>query len=192
MLPRIFLVRHGETEWSRAGRHTGRSELPLTPDGETEAAALQHRLAKIEFALVLCSPRQRARRTCELAGFAKRAEIADDLAEWDYGEYEGLTRREVRAKDSAWNLFHDGAPGGETPEQVSARAEKIIRRLRAVTGNALLFSHGHFLRVLAARWVGWSVSNAQPLFLSPASISILGFEHDNREEPAIREWNQRR
>jgi probable phosphoglycerate mutase len=189
MLPRIYLIRHGETEWSIASRHTGRSDLPLTPQGEEQARRLAPILAQIDFSLVLCSPRQRARRTCELAGFLQRAEIAEDIAEWNYGEAEGLTRTEVRAKHPNWNIFRDGAPGGESPDEIYARADKVVRRLRALNANALLFSHGHFLRILGARWVGWPVATAAPLFLSPASISVLGFEHENPDEPVLRQWN---
>lgn len=189
MLPRVYLVRHGETEWSQAGRHTGRSDLPLTRRGEEQARGLKDRLATVPFELVLCSPLQRARRTCALAGLSDRSEITNEIAEWNYGEYEGLTRVEVRSKRPGWNLFKDGAPGGESPEDVSARADAVVARLRRLTGNAVLFSHGHFLRVIAARWVGWPVRNAQPLFLAPASISVLGYEHENNEEPVIFEWN---
>jgi broad specificity phosphatase PhoE len=191
MLQQVFLVRHGETEWSIAGRHTSRSDLPLTPKGEAEARELGPVLAKLDVSFVLCSPRRRAIRTCELAGFRERVEITEAIAEWDYGDVEGLTGIEVRTKLPHWNLFRDGAPRGETPEQISARADLVVSRIRGVSGNALLFSHGHFLRAFAARWVGWPVHYAQPLLLSPASLSILGFEHDNLEEPAIRQWNYR-
>src|SRR4051812_17252420 len=185
---RVYLIRHGETEWSVAGKHTGRSEIPLTSNGEHLARAVGHRLRAIQFSSVLTSPRERARRTCELAGLRPH-QIEVDLAEWDYGKFEGLTTAEIRESRPDWNLFRDGCPGGESPEQISRRADRLIARLKETDGNIAIFSHGHFLRVLAARWIGMPVEAAQHFVIGAASIGILGFEHDRPEEPAILAWN---
>ena len=187
-LPRVFIVRHGATEWSESGRHTGRTDVPLLPQGEQEAAAVAPRLAEITFALVLTSPLARAKRTCELAGFGSRADPDRDLAEWDYGAYEGLTTPQIRQQRPGWYLFRDGCPDGELPEQVGARADRVIARVRAVEGDGLIFSHGHFSRVFAARWLGLPANHARYLALSTASLSILGYEH-GRDEPALLLWN---
>ena len=189
MLPRIYLIRHGETEWSLSGQHTGRTDIPLTARGEERAQQLGARLRNIQFAQVLTSPRQRARRTCELAGFGAVAEIDPDLAEWEYGDYEGLRSVDIRKLQPDWDLFRDGCPGGETPAQVSERADRFLARLRALHGNVALFSHGHFGRVLAVRWIGLTVSEARRFVLSTASLSILGYEHDSVAEPVIALWN---
>ena len=175
MLPRIYLIRHGETEWSLSGQHTGRTDIPLTARGEDEARELGQRLRDIQFARVLTSPRQRARRTCELAGLGPVAEIEPDLAEWDYGDYEGQRSADIRKARPDWNLFRDGCPRGEMPAQISDRADRLIARLRVLDGNVALFSHGHFGRVLAARWIGLPVSEGQH-FLLPTAPPTPGQE----------------
>jgi len=185
----VYLIRHGETEWSLSGRHTGRTELPLTEHGEAAARKLGERLRQIPFDRVLVSPRQRARRTGELAGLTPALEIEADLAEWDYGDYEGRRSAEIIATRSDWNLFHDGCPNGESPAQVSDRADRLIARLRAPEGNIALFTHGHFGRVLGLRWIGQPVEQAQHFLLSPASLSELGYEHDRADQPVIARWN---
>jgi probable phosphoglycerate mutase len=189
MLPQIHLIRHGETAWSLSGQHTGRTDIPLTPRGEEQARQLRDVLHKTEFSHLLTSPLQRARRTCELAGFQQRLETEPDLVEWDYGQYEGLTTAAIRQLRSDWSLFQHGCPGGESPEAVSQRADRMVTRLRALEGEVAVFSHGHFLRALAARWLGQPVSHGQHLLLHTASVSILGFEHTNIGEPAIVTWN---
>jgi len=189
MLPRIYLIRHGETEWSLSGQFTGRTELPLTQRGEDLARELGGRLAAISFTGVLSSPRQRARRTCELVIPGVTPEIEPDLAEWDYGDYEGKHSAAVHAQHPDWNLFRDGCPRGETPDQVSARADRLIAKVRTFGGNIALFSHGHFGRVLAARWIGLPVSEAQHFLLNTASLSVFDYEHDLADSPAIAVWN---
>jgi broad specificity phosphatase PhoE len=189
MPAQIFLVRHGETAWSKSGQHTGRTDLPLNEQGEQEARTLVERLGATKFSRVFTSPRQRARRTCELAGLGAAAEIEPDLAEWDYGDYEGLRTAEILKLQPDWNLFRDGCPHGEMPAEISDRADGLIARLRALEGNVALFSHGHFGRVLAARWIGLPVNEAQRFLLSTASISILGYEHKSVAEPVICLWN---
>ena len=189
MIQRLYLIRHGETEWSLSGQHTGRTDIPLTARGEAEARELGQRLRVIPFSRVFTSPRQRARQTCELAGLRPTAEIEPDLAEWDYGEYEGQRSVDIRTKRPDWNLFHDGCPGGESPAQVSDRADRLMARLRTMQGEIAIFSHGHFGRVLGARWIGLSVGQAQCFLLSTASISILDYEHDRPDQPVIAIWN---
>jgi broad specificity phosphatase PhoE len=186
---RLTLVRHGETEWSLSGRHTGRTDIALTARGEDGARALEPYLRGVASALVLTSPRVRARRTCALAGLGAAAEIAAELAEWDYGDYEGRRSADIDGERPGWNIFRDGCPGGETPQQVSDRADRLIDRLRPSGGEVALFTHGHFGRVLAARWVGWPVIEARHFTLSVASISILGFEPSQSETAAITLWN---
>lgn len=186
---RLYLVRHGETEWSHSGRHTGRTDIPLTADGEDEALQLARHLRGIPFAHVLTSPRQRARQTCELVGLASVAEIVPDLAEWDYGDYEGQRSVDIYKKRADWNLFRDGCPHGEMPAQVSGRADRLIAHLRAMEGNVALFSHGHFLCVLAARWIGLPLVEAQHFSLGTASLSILGHDPHHPEVPVIALWN---
>jgi broad specificity phosphatase PhoE len=187
-LPLVYLARHGETAWSLSGQHTGRTDLPLTERGEAQARALGEQLHGVVFAKVLTSPSQRAVRTCELAGWGAVAEIDPDLAEWDYGDYEGRRTAEILTARPDWQLFRDGAPGGESPEQAGARADRIIARIRAVHGNALIVSSAHISRVLSARWLGLAPSDGRHFVLSTASLSILGYEHD-MTEPVIRLWN---
>jgi broad specificity phosphatase PhoE len=190
-LPVVYLARHGETAWSLSGQHTGRTDLPLTERGERNARALGERLRGMTFAKVLTSPLQRAVRTCELAGFGAVAEIDPDLVEWDYGEYEGRRTAEIHSERPDWQLFRDGCPGGESPDQIGARADRVVGRVRAVKGDVLVFSSGHFLRVLAARWLGLDAAGGRYLLLSTASLSALGYEH-HQAEPAIRLWNETR
>jgi broad specificity phosphatase PhoE len=189
MLPWIYLVRHGETAWSLTGQHTGRTDIPLTARGEEEARELGRRLRDIPFARVLTSPRQRARRTCEFAGMSPAAEIEPDLAEWDYGDYEGKNSAEILQTQPNWNLFRDGCPSGETPAGVSDRADRLIARLRLEQGNIALFTHGHFGRVLGVRWVGLPVGAARHFLLSTAAFSVLGYEHDRSDQLAVALWN---
>jgi broad specificity phosphatase PhoE len=190
-LPVIHLARHGETAWSLSGQHTGRTDLPLTERGERNARALGQRLRGLEFAKVYTSPLQRAARTCELAGIGTSAEIDPDLVEWDYGQYEGRRTAEIHAERPDWQLFRDGCPGGESPGQIGARADRVVGRVRAIKGDVLVFSSGHFLRVLAARWLGLDASGGRYLLLSTASLSALGYEH-NLAAPAIQLWNETR
>jgi broad specificity phosphatase PhoE len=185
----IILVRHGETLWSLTGQHTGRTDLALTENGEARASRLRPLLQKMRFEHVLTSPLRRARRTCELAGLGSAARIEPDLREWDYGDYEGLTTREICASRPGWNVFQDGCPGGESVAQVSQRADRLLAGLSRLGGNVALFSHGQFLRAVAARWVGLAVSEGQHLALDTASVSILGFEQHNGSIPAICVWN---
>jgi probable phosphoglycerate mutase len=187
-LPAVYLARHGETEWSLSGQHTGLTDLPLTERGERNARRLGERLKGLSFAKVFTSPLQRARRTCELAGFGDRAEIDPDLVEWNYGEYEGKRTQEIHAKRPDWQLFRDGCPGGESPQQIGARADRVIKRIRAIRGNVLIFSSGHILRVLTARWLGLEPVGGQYFLLSTASLSALGYEH-KLSEPVIQLWN---
>lgn len=189
-LPRIFLIRHGETEWSQLGKHTGTTDLPLLPRGETDARNVRPRLEKIAFSHVFCSPRQRARQTCQLAGLGDRAAIEQDLAEWDYGDYEGQTSTEILAHRPTWSIYRDGCPGGESAEQVTARADRLCARLGQLSGNVAIFSHGHFLRILTTRWVNWPIENAQNFLLSTASLSVLAFNHNTRSRPVIAIWNE--
>ena len=190
-LPVIYLARHGETVWSVSGQHTGRTDLPLTARGERHARRLKDRLDGLGFDKVYTSPLQRAARTCELAGFGAVADIDPDLVEWDYGEYEGRRTVEIRKDRPDWRLFRDGCPGGETPDQVGARANRVVGRIRAVRGNVLIFSSGHFLRVLSARWLGLDPAAGRYFLLGTAGICTLGYEHD-LSEPAIRLWNDTR
>jgi broad specificity phosphatase PhoE len=188
-LPVIYIARHGETVWTITGQHTGLTDLPLTPQGEKNARALAARLAGLQFAKVLTSPLERARRTCALAGFGDVAEVEENLVEWNYGEYEGLRTVDIHAKRPDWELFRDGAPGGESPAQVVARADNVWRRVRDVTGNVLLFSSGHFIRVLAARWIGLEPSvHSNSFLLGTASLSAVGYDPD-LSRPVIRLWN---
>lgn len=189
MLPRIYFIRHGETEWSLSGQYTSRTDLELTPRGEDMARELGLRLQETSFARVLTSPRQRARRTCELVVPGLTPEIEPDLAEWDYGDYEGQHSATVRKKHPDWNLFRDGCPQGETPAQVSFRSDRVIAKVRAMEGNIALFSHGHFGRVLAARWSGLAVIEARHFLLGTASLSVFDYEHDQADSPVIALWN---
>lgn len=188
-LPIVYLARHGETEWSLTGQHTGLTDLPLTERGERTAQRLGQRLKGLTFAKVFTSPLQRARRTCELAGFGAVAVIDPDLVEWNYGDYEGRCTKDIRAERPGWQLFRDGCPAGESPQQVAMRADRVVSRVRAVKADVLLFSSGHFIRVLASRWLGLSLSsNARSFMLSTASLSALGYEQD-LSRPVIRLWN---
>jgi broad specificity phosphatase PhoE len=191
-LPIVYLARHGETIWTLSGQHTGLTDLPLTERGERTARRLGERLRGLVFTRVFTSPLQRARRTCELAGFGTVAEVDPDLVEWNYGEYEGRRGAEIRAQRPDWNLFRDGCPGGETPQQVSARADRVVNRVRSIPGDVLLFTSGHFIRVLASRWLGIEPSaNSRFFMLSTASLSALGYENDV-SRPVIRFWNDTR
>jgi probable phosphoglycerate mutase len=188
-LPEVYLARHGNTAWTMTGQHTGLTDLPLTANGESNARRLGERLQGMTFAKVFTSPLQRAVRTCELAGFGAVAETDPDLVEWDYGQYEGLRSAEILRQRPDWQLFRDGAPGGESPAQISERAERVVKRVRAVPGNVLLFSSGHFIRVLTAAWLALGLASAGRYFLlSPASLSALSYEH-NLSQPVIRLWN---
>jgi probable phosphoglycerate mutase len=187
----VYLARHGETEWSLSGRHTGLTDIPLTAGGERNAQRLGQRLREIGFVKVLTSPLKRAARTCELAGFGSVAEVDRDLFEWNYGDYEGRTTEEIRVERPDWQLFRDGCPGGESPAEVGARADRIVAKVRAFGGNVLLFSSGHFLRVLAARWLGLEPGAGRFFLLGTASLSAVGYEH-TLAEPVIRFWDDTR
>ena len=193
--PVVALARHGETEWSLSGQHTGLTDLPLTVAGEEQARRLGERLRGLRFVRVLTSPLQRAARTCALAGFGPGSEIEaetePDLVEWDYGEYEGIRTAEILRERPGWQLFRDGCPGGESPDEAGARADRVIARVRAVGGDVLMFSSGHFSRVLAARWLGRPAGDGRYFILNTASLSLLGYEHD-MTEPVIRLWNDTR
>ena len=191
-LPIVYLARHGETAWTISRQHTGLTDLPLTERGERTARRLGDRLKRIMFAKVWTSPLQRAARTCELAGFKSVAEVDKDLVEWDYGQYEGRRTAEIREERPSWELFRDGCPGGESPHEVAVRADRIVKRVREVPGNVLIFTSGHFMRVLATRWLGLEPSvNCKFFMLSTASLSALGYEHDVTR-PVIRLWNETR
>jgi broad specificity phosphatase PhoE len=187
----VYLARHGETAWSLSGQHTGLTDLPLTKRGECNARRLGERLKGLEFTRVFASPLQRAKRTCELAGFGLRAEVDRDLVEWNYGEYEGLRTADIRAKRPDWEMFRDAFPGGESFDQIAARADRVVERVRSIDGALLLFSSGHFLRVLAARWLGLKPQVARHFLLSTASLSSLTYEHDP-SQPVIGLWNETR
>ena len=188
-LPVIYLARHGETAWSLSGQHTGRTDLPLTERGQRNAGQLGNRLKELRFAKVLASPLQRAARTCDLAGFKGAAELDPDLLEWDYGQYEGQTSSQIKAVFPTWNLFRDGCPGGESPEEMAARGDRLAQKLKVLSGNVICFAHGHILRVLAARWIGHPVTLAGGLLLGTAGLSILSYDHNDPGQPAIRVWN---
>lgn len=190
-LPQIFLARHGETAWSLSGQHTGLTDIPLTERGERNAVRLGERLKGMTFPKVFTSPLQRARRTCELAGFGKVAEVDPDLTEWNYGAYEGIRTADIHKTRPDWRLFRDGCPDGETLEAIGKRADRVIARVRAINQDVLLFSSGHFLRVLAARWLGLPPSGGQYLYLGTATLSTLGYEHD-ASDPVLRLWNDSR
>ena len=185
----LYLFRHGQTEWSLSGQHTGTTEIPLTAQGEDEARALQPWVSKVEFSHVFVSPRQRARRTCELVGLGRAAEVEPDLMEWDYGDYEGIRSSDIKKQRPSWNIFYDGCPHGETPDQVGERADRLIARLNIMSGNIALFSHGHFGPSLAARWIRLPVEQAQHLQLGTASMSILGYNPSHPDIRVIALWN---
>jgi broad specificity phosphatase PhoE len=190
-LPRIYLARHGETAWTISGQHTSFTDIPLTERGERNARSLAERLRGLTFARVFTSPLQRARRTCELAGFGSVAQVDGDLVEWNYGQYEGRTTQEIQQERPGWNLFRDGCPGGEPIDAAGARADRVVARLRAVNDDVLLFGHSHFFRILGARWLGLPPGDGRLLVLSTASLSVVGYEH-NLQEPALRLWNDDR
>jgi broad specificity phosphatase PhoE len=183
---KLFAVRHGETAWSLSGQHTGTTDIPLTDNGCRLAERMRPVLARNSYGLVLSSPMQRARETCELAGLGDKAVIDPDLVEWNYGEYEGLTRKQIYEAAPGWLIFRDGCPGGEAPEQVGARVDRVIARSRAVDGNIALFAHGHVLRVLAARWIGLPACAGQHFLLDTGTLCVLGYY---RKVPALQIWN---
>lgn len=183
---RCVLLRHGDTAWSRSGRHTGRTDLPLLPEGEEQVIVQRPRLAAYSFSLVLSSPLSRALRTCELAGLDESVEVDPDLLEWDYGAYEGRRTIDIREERPGWNLFDDGAPDGERASEVGARVDRVIARIRAVPGDVACVAHAHVLRVLAARWIGLDATGGRYFVLGPAAMSVLGWE---RERPVVRHWN---
>ena len=189
ILQRLYLVRHGETAWSLSGQHTGRTDIPLTDKGEGDARELAERLRGISFSRVFTSPSQRARRTSELVALNRVSEIEPDLAEWNYGDYEGQRAGDIRKGRPDWNIFRDGGPRGESPAQISERADRLIAKLRTFDGDIAIFTHGHFGRVLAVRWIGLGIEQAQHFLLSTASLSILGYGHNFADEPAIILWN---
>ncbi|CAN5563284.1 histidine phosphatase family protein [soil metagenome] len=187
-LPKIIVARHGQTEWAVTGQHTGRTDIPLTAAGEDEARSLGERIGKRSFAAVFTSPSQRARRTADLAGYGE-AVVDDDLAEWDYGQYEGLLTTEIEARKPGWNIFTDGCPDGESAAQMTARAERVVNRLRDLNADALIFTSGHIARCIAPRWIGQPITLGVFLLISTASLSVLGYDHQ-RNEPAISKWNE--
>jgi broad specificity phosphatase PhoE len=190
-LPVIHLARHGNTAWTHSGQHTGLTDLPLTPDGERNAVRLGERLKGMTFAKVLSSPLQRASKTCKLAGFGAVAETDPDLVEWNYGKYEGLTSDQILQQRPDWDLFRDGCPGGESPAQIGERADRVIQRIRSVAGDVLLFSSGHFIRVLTGCWLGLGVNGGRYFVLNPASLSALSYEHD-LSRAVVQLWNDDR
>jgi len=187
-LPRVYLVRHGETAWTISGQATGRTDIPLTEQGERDAQGLAARLRDLRVANVFTSPLKRAQRTADLAGFGDRSEADPDLQEWDYGDYEGRRTADIRAERPGWRRFQDGCPGGETADDVGVRADRVISRVRSCPGNILLFAHRDLLRVLAARWLGLAACEGRHFYLVPASVSIVGYDH-GLDEPVIHLWN---
>jgi probable phosphoglycerate mutase len=185
-LQKIYLIRHGETEWSLSGQHTGVTDIPLTENGRRVAKLFEPLSAKVKLALVLTSPLERARTTCELAGLGDRAEIENDLIEWNYGEYEGVTTKQIHTKSPLWMLFRDGCPEGESPEQVGARVDRVIAKFRSTNGDVAIFAHGHILRVLAARWLGFPTVAGSHFLLDTATLSVLSYY---RDIPAVKRWN---
>jgi broad specificity phosphatase PhoE len=190
VLPRVYVIRHGETAWSLSGQYTSRTDLPLTDRGQRESRALAERLRAVTFARVLSSPLLRARQTCELAGLGGSMEVEPALTEWDYGDYEGKLIADILQGRPGWNLFRDGCPHGETPTQMCDRVDRLITRLRSLQGNVAICAHGHVGRVIGARWIGLPVTQAEHLLLGTASLSVLGYEHDHAAEPAIVLWNE--
>ena len=188
-LPRLYLTRHGDTAWTETGRHTGRTDVPLNERGEEHARQLGERLHGLSFVRVFTSPLVRASKTCALAGFGAGAEVDPDLVEWDYGHFEGRTSTDILKERPGWQLFHDGCPGGESPGDVAARADRFLARVRDLSGNVLAFSSGHMIRMIAARWFGLAPAAGRVFFCRPASVGVLGFEHDSRAEPILRLWN---
>ena len=188
-LPKLYLARHGDTAWTDSGQHTGRTDLPLNERGVERARLLGAYLRHFSFGHVFTSPLQRAAQTCELAGLAGMAEVEADLVEWDYGRFEGKVTDEIQKEQPGWEIFRAGCPGGETPDAVAVRADRFIARTRAVTGDVLAFSSGHIIRMIAARWLGLPPAAGRFFYCRPASLNVLGFEHNSREEPIIRLWN---
>ncbi len=186
MADNLYVIRHGETEWSASGRHTSVTDLPLTESGQAQASAAADKLAGIGFATVLCSPLRRARETCRLCGFAQAAQLCEELREWNYGDYEGLTSPEIHEREPQWSLWADGCPGGESPAQVGTRIDRLLERVAGVDGDVACFAHGHILRVLAARWCGMDVSAGARFMLVTAGIGVLGHEHAT---PVISRWS---
>jgi probable phosphoglycerate mutase len=189
VVDQLFLIRHGETAWSLSGQHTGRTDIPLTERGERQAQKLGERLRGVRFSAVFTSPLQRARRTCELAGLGAGAHVDEGLYEWNYGDYEGLTSQQIRAQRAGWDVFRDGCPGGESPEQMRVRVDGVLARMRALEGTVALFSHGHCLRALAVRWIELPITCGRNFGLAAGAVSLLGYEHRSLEEPAIELWN---
>jgi broad specificity phosphatase PhoE len=187
--PALYIVRHGETAWSLSGQHTGRTDIPLTERGDANARRLGERLKSLKFALVLTSPLQRARRTCDLAGYAAVGISDSDLMEWDYGDFEGRRTAEIHQLRPGWDLFRDGCPNGENAEQVGVRVDRVLRKVRAASGDSLIFSHGHLLRVLAARWLSLPPTHGRYVTCSAGSLGILSYEHASADEPVISLWN---
>jgi broad specificity phosphatase PhoE len=185
-IQKVYVIRHGETEWSLSGQHTGVTDIPLTENGRAVARRLQPILAQQSFQLVLTSPLSRARETCELAGLGARAVLDPDLKEWNYGEYEGLTPKQIHAKAPGWMIFRDGCPGGESPAQIGARVDRVIARVRVAKGDVALFAHGHVFRVLVARWIGFPPDAGQHFLLDTATLNVLGYYRDS---PAVKIWN---
>jgi probable phosphoglycerate mutase len=188
-LPKLYLARHGDTDWSDSHRHTGRTDLPLNQRGEEHARQLGERLRGFSFVRVFRSPLRRASKTCEFAGFGVGAEVDPDLTEWDYGLYEGKLTSDILKERPGWELFRDGCPGGESPEDVAMRAERFIHRVHGLAGDVLAFSSGHIIRMIAARWLGLTAASGRVFYCCPASVGVLGFEHDSRDQPVIRLWN---
>src|SRR5438552_490385 len=188
-LPRLFLARHGDTAWTESRQHTGRTDLPLNASGEERAGLLGERLRRFSFTRVFTSPLQRASKTCALAGFGDAAKVDPDLLEWDYGRYEGKLTRDILKERPGWEMFRDGCPGGESPRDVAARADRFIAQARAVTGDVLAFSSAHIIRMIAARWLGLPPGAGRFFFCRPASVGVLSFEHNSRDEPVIGLWN---
>ena len=188
-LPRLFLARHGDTAWTESRQHTGLTDLPLNERGEEHARQLGERLKRFTFARVFTSPLQRASKTCALAGFGAAAQVDPDLVEWDYGRFEGKLTKDILKERPGWEMFRDGCPGGESPQDVAGRAERFIDRARAVEGNVLAFSSGHIIRMIAACWLGLPPGAGRFFFCRPASVGVLAFEHNSREEPIIGLWN---
>ena len=188
-LPRLFLARHGDTAWTESRQHTGRSDIPLNERGEEHARQLGARLQKFSLECVFTSPLQRASKTCELAGYGAIAQVDPDLVEWDYGRFEGKLTRDILKERPGWEMFRDGCPGGESPQDVAARADRFIARVRGVEGDALAFSSAHIIRMIAARWLGLPPGAGRLFFCRPASVGVLGFEHNSLDEPVIGLWN---
>jgi probable phosphoglycerate mutase len=188
-MPKLFLTRHGDTAWTESRQRTGRTDIPLNRAGEERARQIGERLRPYAFACVYTSPLQRASRTCELAGFSAVATADPDLVEWDYGRFEGMLTRNILKERPGWELFRDGCPGGESPEDVAARADRFIARVRSVEGDVLAFSSAHIIRMIAARWLGLPPGAGRAFYCRPASVGVLGYEHKNRDEPVIGLWN---